>query len=359
MNGLVPNGKELLFGGKTVVLGGDFRQCLPVIPRASRQEVVSACINKSFIWNSCRVLELKRNMRLFSNELSAEAKMEVQTFADWVLSVGDGTAPGVSVDANDQGDWIEIPDDLLIPQGPSALNQLIDDIYPNFKVNFRNYSYLKERAIVTPKNIDVSQINDIMLDLIDEQEYVFLSHDHVVRLPDDKSNSNFVYPDEYLNSLEYNGLPAHQLRLKVGCPVMLMRNLNLSRGLCNGTRMIITKLSSKIIEVEILTGSHVGSRCIIPRIELSPPNVKLPFILKRRQYPIRVCCAMTINKGQGQTLKQVGVYLPKPVFAHGQLYVAISRVQHRSGLKILIDNSNNPESPGPNYTRNVVYKEVF
>jgi ATP-dependent DNA helicase PIF1 len=65
---------------------------------------------------------------------------------------------------------------------------------------------------------------------------------------------------------------------------------------------------------------------------------------------------MTINKSQGQSLDCVGLYLPKPVFSHGQLYVAISRVKTKKGLKILILDENKKPT---NTTTNVVYKEVF
>ena len=137
---------------------------------------------------------------------------------------------------------------------------------------------------------------------------------------------------------------------------MLLRNLNQSSGLCNGTRLVITQLYDKIIEAKILASSNIGHKVFIPRISLTATESKWPFIFKRRQFPIRPCYAMTINKSQGQSLKQVGLYLSQPVFTHGQLYVALSRVTSRQGLKILIEN--NQELPN-NYTKNIVYKDVL
>jgi hypothetical protein len=87
---------------------------------------------------------------------------------------------------------------------------------------------------------------------------------------------------------------------------MLLRNLNQSEGLCNGTRLLITSLGDKVIEGQIMTGTHKSKIVLIPRVSLTLKNTKWPFVLQRRQYPIKVCYAMTINKSQGQTLSKVG-----------------------------------------------------
>lgn len=93
--------------------------------------------------------------------------------------------------------------------------------------------------------------------------------------------------------------------------------------------------------------------------------MKIPFKLKRRQFSIRVSFAMTVNKSQGQTLQKVGIYLPHPVFAHGQLYVAFSRTTKKDCVKIKIDEFNNQGqliTGNPKYkyfTTNIVYTEIL
>ncbi|KAL8493044.1 hypothetical protein ACS0TY_024304 [Phlomoides rotata] len=114
-----------------------------------------------------------------------------------------------------------------------------------------------------------------------------------------------------------------------------------------------------IIYAEISVGTHTGKVVFIPRITLEAPLdsfSSVPF--KRKQFPVRLCYAMTTNKEQSQTLNFVGIYLKEPVFSHGQLYVALSREKNIDSLKVLIRPST-LLAQSTNYTKNIVYHEVL
>jgi ATP-dependent DNA helicase PIF1 len=162
-----------------------------------------------------------------------------------------------------------------------------------------------------------------------------------------ESDQAVHYPTEFLNCLEPSGMPPHILALKVGSPIMLLRNIDAPK-LCNGTRLCVKKLFPNVIEATILTGCAREQDVFIPRIPLIPSD--MPFVFKRLQFPVRLAFAMTINKAQGQSLKVTGINLETPCFSHGQLYVGCSRVGSGKNLYIL--------APGGG-TANIVYQAAL
>ena len=92
-----------------------------------------------------------------------------------------------------------------------------------------------------------------------------------------------AYPTEFLNSITLSGMPAHAMTLKVGAPIILLRNLRAGpgNGLRNGTRLIILKHGTKVLEVEIASGVNKGKHVLIPWITIAPSDIELPFTLRR------------------------------------------------------------------------------
>ncbi|KAH1254932.1 ATP-dependent DNA helicase PIF1 [Glycine max] len=340
------------FGGKVIVFGGDFRQILPVVPRGNRSDIVYATLNSSYIWNHCQILKLTKNMRLQSNPTDHSNLDELKQFSEWLLDIGDGKL----AEPNDGYGEITIPDEFLIKDFQDPIQAIVEATYPNLLHNSSNGDFLQKRVVFASTKDVVDKINDYVLSLIPGEEKEYCSADSVDKSDELLSPAFGVLTAEFLNSLKTSGIPNHKLRIKVGTPIILLRNLDQADGLCNGTRLIVTRLGSSVVEAEIITGPNIGHRTYIPRMNLFPSDSPWPFKLIRRQFSFMVSFAMTINKSQGQSLALVGLYLPTPVFSHGQLYVALSRVQSKKGLHILIhDNQGTPK----NTTINIVYKEVF
>ena len=329
-------GKDVLFGGIPVLFSGDWRQCLPVIPKGSRQEVTGACLTRSYLWRSIKVLYLTQNKRLEDHD---------QDFAKWLLEVGEGKH--TSADGT-----VTLPAPVRCGD---SLNKLFDSIYPGLDQPQED-SYFAERAILTSRNVEVKELNEQLLSRFPGELKIYEGADsiQIEEGVDVDADVAQMYQPEFLASLDASGLPLSKLKLKRGVPVMLLRNLDPANGLCNGTRGVVINMSHRVIEIRITAGDFKGNTAFIPRIVLDSSDSDFPFKLRRRQFPLRLAFAMTINKSQGQSLTYTGLDLRTPVFSHGQLYVALSRCTSLRRIYVLF-----PATEKETNTVNVVYNEAL
>ena len=321
-------GNNRPFGGKTLLLGGDFRQILPVIPKGRKADEINACVKSSILWQHVTKRSLTVNMRAHLQDDAAATD-----FQACLLSIGNGQLP--------------ITNDGLhcLPCGVEVYStgELIEAVFPQVEQNIHNMVWLSERAILCPKNDGVNNINIELLNMLPGEATLYRSIDTMV---DEEQVVHF--PVDFLNSLTLSGLPQHEIHLKTGAPVILMRNLDPPK-LCNGTRLIINNMYANVIEATIMCGKFAGETVFVPRIPLN--NDEMSFTFRRLQFPLKLCFALTINKSQGQTFKVVGLNLNQTCFSHGQLYVACSRVGSSLNLYYL--------SATQGRTKNVVYQEVI
>nr|XP_013180910.1 unnamed protein product [Papilio xuthus] len=315
-----------VFGGKTILLGGDFRQTANIVLKGTPLDIIENSLLSARAWRHVSILSLTANMRAMNQGM----------FAGWLLSIGNGRA-------NDCEGQVTIPDEYL------EKNDLVGSIFGSKIIEVGDESIFN-KIILTTRNDFANGINSRVLGLVSGPTRVYPSADTIVS---DEPSEIDRYTTEFLNGLQPSGLPPHELSLKVGSIVILLRNLDARSGLLNGTRLCVKELHNNFIVGQVITGRTKGAIVSIPRIDMMPSDTTLPFVLKRRQFPVMLSFAMTIHKAQGQSFDKVGVYLPEPVFTHGQLYVALSRIRDGSNLKVFIPSENNGK------TRNIVFRELI
>ena len=229
------------------------------------------------------------------------------------------------------------------------MDELIARLFPDISDGHTDKYFVYWHAILTLQNDNVDKINKMIIKRFPGVGKTYLSTDTI-----GEDDMHHVYPTDFINSLTPPGMLPNVMTLKVGALIMLLMNLHAgpSNGLQNDTCLIILKLENRLLEVKIANGVHKGQCVLLPKITSVPSDSELPFSLKRHQFPIRPCFAMSTNKAQGQILDSVGVYLPEHVFTHGQLSVAFSRVCTSVTLAFYVNNTDG-------YTKNIVYQEML
>ena len=169
-------------------------------------------------------------------------------------------------------------------------------------------------------------------------------------------------PNWILEWYYFSGFQPHILTINKNCVIILMRNLNQKRGHCNGTRYIVTQVPSRIIYATklVFNANDPNATIMIPKIPIHANQDDLLFILKWIQWPVQIAYVVSMNKSQGQTFNKCGLLLPNSVFAHGQLYVGLSRYGEPNNFFIYFNQDEYSCLPNDKFhTINVVYPEVL
>jgi ATP-dependent DNA helicase PIF1 len=232
------NSPNAPFDGITFVFGRDFKQILPVIISGSRAQIVGACLQRSVLWRSITVLHLNQNMCL-NTAIEAE-----KDFAKWQLDVGKRMH-------TDNDSNVLLPPSFHCRENTVA--SLIETIYPGVTRPNLSAVYFAEWTILCYLNEDVDKMNHKVLQEFPGQSQVLYSADSIP--------TSELSGEDDSNEINCSRMPLAKLEIKIGDPIMVLKNLDAAHRLCNRSRGILTRCRNRVLEVELITGSHAGQKC--------------------------------------------------------------------------------------------------
>ena len=312
------------FSGLIIVFAGDYMQLLPVVPASrtvvgadGQQRVIPVNLLDHIPWYSSDLWKDKVRVLRLTEQVRQESD---PNFAQLLLKLGKGTFPAQ--------DRLPLLSTEKRKESYKHLWKWVSSKDPrDVRLN---------RLLVAPTNSLVDEHNYKALDMFPGDSFSLSS---ATRLEKTRRTNNTESDGILLPEMTYNycptGVPPHNLILKKGVPVMVIRNV-LHPHLVNGKIFIVTGHSRRCLFVkQIDSDGRTISRHALHRIDFqfTFSDVKVT----RRQFPVRLAFAATVHKAQGQTLKKVVVDFRTNFFAPGQVYVALSRARKAHDVLLLHD----------------------
>jgi ATP-dependent DNA helicase PIF1 len=292
------------FGGKAVLFMGDFKQLLPVVRFGAGH---NCTIQKCRWWQSVRFLKFTKNWRAADNP----------EYTAFLEDIGNGRI-----------DFAEPPQASQV----TSYADLIEAVYGNEWHSAHQILALTLETCGVVNDLCFGKLPGALIRMPASDQYVDC------RDPDD-------FPHDYIESLDMKDALPWMLHFKVGAKYMYIRNLDVKRGVVNGTMLMLVSVGRHTAQFEILTGKARGCVDIFtPAVfTITPEASGLLFTIIRKQYPIIPAYCLSVHKAQGHSLLRVGLIFESDPFTHGQLYVALSRVAgwHRVYAMYLGENIKN------------------
>ncbi|XP_052108445.1 uncharacterized protein LOC107463334 [Arachis duranensis] len=140
-----------------------------------------------------------------------------------------------------------------------------------------DYMYFQSKAILTSMLENVEKKNDFVLTIFSEMEKEHLSSNTTYQADENKDVQQEWFTPEFINDIKCSGLPNHKLTLKTGVIIMLLRNIDQTLCLCNGTRLIVNELGNNVIGAAVVTGRNIGDKVYITKMNLILLDSGIPF----------------------------------------------------------------------------------
>ncbi len=282
-------GNTLPFGGKCVMFMGDFKQLLPVVRYGKGHNFT---MHKCHWWSQVTRLNFTKNWRAATNP----------AYTQWLEDVGAGRI-----------------EDVVVPdtQRLATYAELIDTVYGPAcqRTDDRMLLALTLETCASVNQMCFAKLPGAKIDMPAADSYVDCS-------------DRDAFPPDYVESVPMKGAPPYLIQLAVGAKYMCIKNIDVQRGIINGTMLRLISIGRRVLQFQIVSGRSTGSIESLTKVmfTITPEASGLPFTILRRQFPIIPAYCLSVHKAQGQSLLEVGIIFESDPFTHGQLYVAFSRV---------------------------------